>query len=436
MGFVLGALDVYSLKDSDDCIVMGRVKGTIKKGDAVYVSDVGKDDGGIFITTVEGLENGPNNAVEEATDCAVGVRLKLGMKSKTKPAMVLHSRDAKVAEVHNEYINALGDVYVGRKQLVLSKQEAESLSLTDCAEIYRLFSWFHTNVMKNETEEEKAENKKKANAFGALLCKKLLESGCIYCVFNKRTGEPHLFSKTIAQEDNNYLCTPPEIMLLTKAYKDYLSVQFPEEMFEIKEISNGEDGKGIYNFLGSTFYLNGACGVRVLSEHTSVAAPMLVPKPDYSKLKPQDVPVMNPDLVRWLLLIGQMGEPDTTDKELVYQLYYRFFSMELIKAKLLIPMKKEGEIGEPDEEGKVTLKKDMQIMFPTMAGKKEKEAVYMYTDWKRLRMVYDEEWGGLVQTVEGMIKPFDCVINVSEHTAAGCYVNEEMFDGMRKMSNK
>ena len=274
MGFIMGALDVYSLKDSEDCIVMGRVKGTIRKGDSVYVSDVGKDDGGIFITTVEGLEDGPNNEVVEATDCAVSVRLKFGMKSGTKPAMVLHSRDAKVAEVHNEYINALGDVYVGRKQLVLSLQEAESLSLTDCAEIYRLFAWFHTNVMKNETEGEKAENKKKANAFGALLCKKLLDAGSVYCVFNKKTGEPHLFSKTIAQEDNNYLCTPPEITLLTKAYKEYLSVQFPEEMFEIKEISNGEDGKGIYNFLGSTFYLNGACGVRVLSEHTSEAAPM------------------------------------------------------------------------------------------------------------------------------------------------------------------
>lgn len=433
-GFVMGALDVYSLKDSDDCIVMGRVKGTIRKGDAVYVSEVGRDDGGILVTTAEGLEDGPGKAVTEATDCTVSVRLKLGMKYGVKPAMVLHSRSAKVAEVHNEYVNALGDTYVGRKKLVLTKQDAESLSITDCAEIYRLFAWFHTNVMKNETEEEKAANKKKANAFGALLCKKLFEADSIYCVYNKRTGEPHLFSKTIAQEDGNYLCTPPEIMLLTKAYKQYLAVYYPEDQFEIREIANGEDKKGIYNFLGSAFYLSGVCGVRVLSDHTAIAAPMLVPVPDYSKLRPQDVPVTNPDLVRWMLLIGQMGEPDTEDKEMIYKLYYKFLSKELVKAKLLIPMKKEGELGEPDENGKITLKKDAQIMFPTMDGKKEKEAVYMYTDWKRLRTVYGEEWEGLVQTVEGMIKPFDCVINVSEYTAAGCYISEEMFEDMKRFS--
>ena len=432
--FVMGALDVYSLKDSEDCVVMGRVKGTIRKEDAVYVSEVGRDDGGILLTTVEGLEDGPGKAVEEATDCAVSVRLKLGMKQGVKPAMVLHSRSAKVAEVHNEYINALGDIYVGRKQLVMTKQEAEALTVTDCAEIYRLFAWFHSSVMKDESEEQKKANKEKANNLGALLCKKLLDSDSVYCVFNKRTGEPHLFSKTIAREDGEYLCTPPEITLLTKAYKQYLAVHYPKDQFEIKEITKGEDGKGIYNFLGSAFYLNGACGVRVLSEHTSIAAPMLVLPPDYSNLKPQEVPVTNPDLVRWMLLIGQMGEPDTADKELIYKLYYKFFSMQLVKAKLLIPMKKEGEIGEPDQDGNITLKADAKIMFPTMRGKQEKEAVYMYTDWKRLRMAHDEEWGGLVQTVEGMIKPFDCAINVTEYTAAGCYVNEAMFEDMKRFS--
>lgn len=57
----------------------------------------------------------------------------------------------------------------------------------------------------------------------------------------------------------------------------------------------------------------------------------------------------------------------------------------------------------------------------------------MYTDWKRLRMVYGEEWGGLVQPIEGMIRVFDCAVNVTKHTAAGCYVNGDMFEEMKKL---
>lgn len=68
-----------------------------------------------------------------------------------------------------------------------------------------------------------------------------------------------------------------------------------------------------------------------------------------------------------------------------------------------------------------------------MEGKYDKSAVYMYTDWKRLRMVYGEEWGGLVQPIEGMIRVFDCAVNVTKHTAAGCYVNGDMFEEMKKL---
>ena len=42
----------------------------------------------------------------------------------------------------------------------------------------------------------------------------------------------------------------------------------------------------IYNFLGSTFYLNGACGVKVIYDNFSIDACMLVEKPDYSNLPP------------------------------------------------------------------------------------------------------------------------------------------------------
>ena len=63
----------------------------------------------------------------------------------------------------------------------------------------------------------------------------------------------------------------------------------------------------------------------------------------------------------------------------------------------------------------------------------EKEAMVFYTDWKRLREIYDESWSGMIQTLSQVTKAFDVVINPSENPALGCYVNDEMFEEMKKV---
>lgn len=431
--FVLGVLDTFQLLNTDDVVVTGRVKGTVCEGDAVYVSNPGEDKEQILLTVIMGIETSPNVPVKEASDCVVGLRLEKGKLHKIKKGMVLYSRDASAGEVHNAYISALGDAYVMKQNLELSEKDIEELSITDCAEIWRLFSWFHSKTAKTESEEAKQDNRRKIDVLGAALCKKILAADAIYCVYSKETGEPYLFSRTVDQKDGTYMCTPPDIMIFTDAYKTLMSAQFPEDRFEIKKIENGEDGDGIYNFFGSTFYLNGACGVGVLSEQTAIEAGMLVPAPDYSEVRPIEVPVTNPDLVRWMLLLGQLGEPKGEDAELIYKLYYRFMSKEMVKAKFLVPMQSEGEIPKGDENGKAVFKKDTSIQFPTMKGKYDKPAVYMFTDWKRLRMVYGTEWNGFIQPIEGMIEAFDCAINATEYVKAGCYVSAEMYEDMKKM---
>lgn len=229
------------------------------------------------------------------------------------------------------------------------------------------------------------------------------------------------------------MCTPPDIMLLTKAYKDIIAAQYPQDKFEIKEIVNGIDKKGIENFLSSTFYLNGACGISVISEQTSISAEMLVPKPDYSNVVEIKRPVMNPDLERWLLLMAQLGQPDTSDTELIYKLYYSFMQRELVKAKLLVPMKHDGEIPPGDKNGKTVLKKGVTIRFPTIDGKNGRPAVRMYTDWKQLYAGMGEGWEGFIHTIDGMIDVYDCVINLTKYDQAGCYISKEMFESLKKM---
>lgn len=433
---LMGIRDVFSLKDSKDLVVVGFVRGTIKEGAAVYLTNCGEDDEEMFLTVVKSMEKGPSQPVTEVSDGVAALRLENASSFRIKKGTVLFSRDATMGEILKEYTATLGEVFVKKQNLEITDQEFSTLSIADCAEIWRLFSWFRKNIQSPADEETKKADKEKINRVGDALCKKILSAKEIYCVYSKITGEPHMASKTVNRGDGTYMCTPPEITIGTRRYAEAIGKQLPADKLEFKKIEAGEDGKGIYNFLGSAFYLNGACGVAVQSDQTVIDARMLVAPPDYSNVPPQNIPVTNPDLMRWMLLIGQMGKPETEDAEIIYKLYYKFMSDELLKARLLIPMQHEGEEPETDADGKAVLKKDTRFKFPTMKGKGEKPAVRMYTDRKRLRMVYSEEWGGMVQPVSGMIDVFDCAVNATEYPAAGCYISKEMFEAMQKFEKR
>ena len=365
--FVYGVEDVFKLKDCDDLVVVGIVRGTVKSGMAVYVSNIGDDDNVSLVTTVQGLEI-QGKTVDSATNCHVALRLQSGQKANIKIGSVVFTRDMSTKEVHDAYINAIGNAYVAMRKLELSEKETESMSIADMVETWRLFSWKQSQMVNTQTDSQKEENRNKVAKLAEALIGKIFNSEEIYVVFNKRTGEPHMFSRTIDQKDGTYCCTSPDILVIPKAYSHVFAELYSKDDYEMKKIENGEDKKGIYNFFGSTFYLNGACGIDIIGSQTAI---------DASKL---------------------------------------------------IPMKKEGEIPTPDENGKTVLKKGVQIQFPTMKGKHERDAVRMFTDWKRLRMVYDEEWSGMLQPVSGMIDVFDCAINATEYPEAGCYIDKQMFE--------
>ena len=430
--FVYGVQDIIKLPNSNDLVVVGRVKGTVNPGMAVYVSNFGDDSGSILVTTVLGLEIN-QRPVNTAADCLVALKLEAGQNVDIKIGSVVHTKNISTNEVYDAYISAIGDVYVARKNLVISDDEIASMSITDCAEAWRLFNWFHSKVFANESEEEKLANRKKIEKLADALCKKILAADEIYTVFNKATGEPHMFSHTIDQNNGIYMCTPPDIMIISKAYSKQYEAMYSADKFEIRKIENGKNKDGIYSFLGSTFYLNGACGIAILSEQTAIDASKLVPKPDYGNTPQINIPVTNPDLVRWMLLIGQLEHPETQDAELIYKLYYRLMSIEMTKAMFIIPMKKEGEVPAADKNGKTVLKQGLQLKFPTIKGKYDRDAVRMFTDWKRLHMEYGPEWSGLLQPVSGMIDVFDCAINATKYPAAGCYISKDMYEEMIKM---
>ena len=182
-------------------------------------------------------------------------------------------------------------------------------------------------------------------------------------------------------------------------------------------------------------YLNGAQGIEIHSEYVSIDAAMLVPPPDFTGMNEINIPVMNPDLMRWMLLMAQMPKAETNDEELIYKLYYRFMSMEAVKAKFLVPMKLEENFPQSNKTEKIVLKSGAKFSIAVMKGKYDREAVIMYTDWKRLRECYNG-WSGSIMTLSNIINNNDAVINPTNHPQLGFYIGKEMYEEMVTYTNK
>ncbi len=428
--FVMAAKEAFKLLNSENVIITGQVKGTARVGAVVCLSNPGADDDEIIEVKIGAIETAPQKRVSEATDCDVTLYIENGKQYPLRKATVLFTKDCSAEEVRSAYINSLGDTYILKQKLEFSDEDLAQLSIVDCAEIWRMFIWFRMNVLKVQSEEEDQEYNSRMQRLVAALCGKIMEAEEIYCLFNKATGEPHMLSRTLKEEES-YSCTPPDILIFAKAYEPAIKNNFSEEKFEVRKIEAGENKQGIYNFLGSIFYLNGAHGVQVLFEQNVIPAGMLVPMPDYDSVPEQHRPVTNPNLLRWMLLIGQMGEINGGDKELIYKLYCHFMSKEMVKAKFLIPMQSSGN-AQQKGTGKADVKKAEALKFPTMAGKDGGRAVQIFTDWRRLRMMYGEKWNAMVYSIEDIIEEFDCAINVGPFPRAGGYISKDMFEQMKK----
>ena len=433
--FVMGILDVSPIAGSDKIKVTGNLKGNAEANMVISTINFGDDNRQAEMTTVLGVE--VNDAfASSATDCRASLIIEGGSERKIGIGTVLYTRDMGEAAVHDAYISALGDSYVKDRALEIPDDELADLSMTDCAEIWRLNAWYMGHAGKDEDDELKADRKSRLDRIVTALCDKILNADTIYYVHDKKTGEAHLFSQTVDKGDGSYICTPPNIMIVSKAYHRHYRKLYTNDKTELAIVRNGEDKKGIYNFLAGNFYINGACGAAIGTVQTSIAAGMLVKKPDYEGVPVTNIPVTNPDLVRWMLLIGQLDSPkDNDDAALVFKLYYRFMGIEMLKAKFIIPMKHDGGAVKTDEKGNTVTDKDFKFGIATMKGKGNKDAVIMYTDWRRLRSEYGKEWDGMVHTMGGMIDMFDCAVNPTRFPAAGSYITKEMYDSIVKMAD-
>ena len=435
----LGVLDLFPMKKTNQLLIVGSLEGSLNVGDRLQFCN--PDQGMEILGSVEVKKlSSQNKDADSLTDEVLAhlVVDRIPSLDKLKKGSVLFSSGVDEEQKLSSYSDALYRAFVAIQEGQLTNEDYLAATLDDSVEILRLFLWKCRQNQETESEESYQANTRKLERLAEIVKDKLLAADSVYAVYSEKTGEPYLFSTTYDRGEEGYLCTDPMIMLLTPSwYRQFKETIDSRPNSVVKLIENTEDKKGIENFLGTAFYLNGALGAIFNSKEVSISASALVQKPDFSDLPEIQVPVMNPDLVRWMLLMGQLDSPTTEDEEVIYKLYYKFFSEAMPKAKFLIPLDAASEFKDDSQEGSsFVLEKDSSFNIPVKEGKDGRNSVPVFTDWKRLRMVFDEKWNGMIEEAGGMIEVFDYAINPTEYYEAGAYVSLTAFKEMQKFSEE
>ena len=427
------------MEEKGELLIAANLEGSLKVGDCLLFCnpDQGMDALGSVVVKKLSCHKEDVEALNDEELVYLEVD-KVPSLDKLKKGSVLYSQGVEEEKRSSTYGYALYRAFVTIQEGKVGDEDYQALSLEDSIEILQAFLWDCRQNQETESEESYQDNTRKLERLAEIVKDKLLAADSIYAVYSEKTGEPYLFSTTYDRGEEGYLCTDPMIMLFTpRCYHRFKETIDSRPKSVVKLIENTEDKKGIENFLGTAFYLNGALGAFFNSKEVSIAASVLVPKPDFSNLPEIQVPVMNPDVVRWMLLMGQLDSPTTEDEEVIYKLYYKFFSMAVPKAKFLLPL--EAASGFPEggqEANSFVLEESAKFNIPTGEGKNGRNSVPVFTDWKRLRMVFDEKWNGMIENAGNMIEFFDYAINPTEYYEAGAYVGLTAFKEMQKLSEE
>lgn len=435
----LGVLGFFPMEEKGELLIAANLEGSLKVGDCLLFCnpDQGMDALGSVVVKKLSCHKEDVEALNDEELVYLEVD-KVPSLDKLKKGSVLYSQGVEEEKRSSTYGYALYRAFVTIQEGKVGDEDYQALSLEDSIEILQAFLWDCRQNQETESEESYQANTRKLERLAEIVKDKLLAADSIYAVYSEKTGEPYLFSTTYDRGEEGYLCTDPMIMLFTpRCYHRFKETIDSRPKSVVKLIENTEDKKGIENFLGTAFYLNGALGAFFNSKEVSIAASVLVPKPDFSDLPEIQVPVMNPDVVRWMLLMGQLDSPTTEDEEVIYKLYYKFFSMAVPKAKFLLPL--EAASGFPEggqEANSFVLEESAKFNIPTGEGKNGRNSVPVFTDWKRLRMVFDEKWNGMIENAGNMIEFFDYAINPTEYYEAGAYVSLTAFRDMQELSEE
>ena len=394
--------------DSEDLVVIGLVRGTIHVGDEVIITNLGSDNDKAAKAVISALEDANKGQVKKASGDNVVVTIKDGKKHNVYKGTVLHSEGVSEDKLRASYLYAIINAFLFWQNGILMDEDRRRFSIADLIEIWRQSIHFCDTQASDENYEYYFE---KIIILMEQVRATLLTLDEIYAVYSVKTGEPALFISSTRNKDGSLEPAETMVRLIPTAYKE--KITYPDE-FELRCIENGLNKDGILNFLNEVIFLNGAEGIEFVSDKTSINAKALVKAPDLEGMREVDKPIMNPDVVRCLLMLGQIGDTTTLgkrDRDFLSKLYLNRLTEALKTARFIVPIKVEGELPKPNEKGETSFAEDVKYELAMKELKDNKKAVPIFTDWKRFNEEYGDGWRGLLQPLGGPLIPHPVLIN-------------------------
>ena len=433
--FTLGAVNIFKEEDnSSDLMVVGFVKGSIKVGDEIVVTKMSCVTETPVKTTVLSLEI-PEGEVQEASDTMVMARVQDGAKLDIYKGTVLHSENAPVEQLYNAYIAALGIAFVNEQEGKLTKEDCERLAASDISEIWQLYYRAHAEEAKRFEAKQVLLNYKRRELY-KLIREKLFLLDAVYVVYSVETDEPYLFSHASEDEKGTLSVTMPMARLIPSSYIHNLKESFGKnEIFDFKRIENGPDKEGIRNFIRDLFIYDGIRGIQYCGEKTTILAEQLVDLPRYKGMDEIEIPVTNPNVIKWLYLARQLGKLNTKDKKRLSQVYLYEFYEALKTAKFIAPMRLHGYDQLLEDNPQTDVVPNIPFDLVMQPGDTKELTLKVYTDWKRLRKHHGEDCKALIVTLDEPLAFHDVVINPGDHPMAAATITEEWYNEVKRKTD-
>ena len=428
---ILGVGDVIGVDDNaTDLIIEGFVEGTLKVGDEMIVtkmSCLSETPVKTVITSIYVNEE----EVQEASEKVVKVTVKDGDKLGIYKGTVLHSENVTDTQVYYTYRFAMDIAFVKQQDGILTEEDREKLAASDISEIWSLYWKAHLEDFKRVKEIELKVDKRRRDFFN-LIREKLFLLDDVYVVYSVETDEPYLFSHASEDEKGSLSVTMPMAQLIPSSYIHNLKEMFGKsEKFDFKRIENGPDKDGIRNFIRDLFIYDGIRGIQYCGEKTTILAEQLVDLPRYKGMDEKEIPVTNPNVIKWLYLARQLGKLNTKDKKTLSQVYLYQFYEALKTAKFIAPMLLHGYDQLLEDNPQTEIEPNIPFDLAMQPGKTKELTLQVYTDWKRLRKHRGEDCKGLIVTLDEQLEYYDVVINPGGHPMAAATITEELYNEVK-----
>lgn len=426
---ILGVGDVIGVDDNDaDLIIKGFVEGTLKVGDEMIVtkmSCLSETPVKTVITSIYVDEE----EVQEASEKVVKVKVKDGNKLGIYKGTVLHSENVTDTQVYLTYRFAMDIAFVRQQDGILTEEDREKLAASDISEIWSLYWKAHLEEFEKVKEIKMKVDQRRRDFFN-LIRKKLFLLDDIYVIYSTKTNEPHLFATASLDGNKGITVSHSWVYLIPSSYMHYRKeIYKKDERNDFKRIENGPEKEGIRNFLRDLFIYDGVESILYFTEDTLIFAKELMDLSNYEGVDETEIPVTNPDLMKFLHLSSQLDGIEDKEEKNIGKAYFYLLARFAKTAKFIAPMQLHGYDQLLEDNPQTAIEPNIPFNLAIKQGKTKEKAVQVYTDWKRLRKHFGEEYKGLVVMLDELVKDYDVVINPGEYPIA-LFMTEKFFNAV------